>query len=103
MKTNDQTHNDSFIPENPKKEAKDPNIGKSLTDSLKAARRNLVIVCGIAIAWATAQFTKSEPNIEFVGVTLERQASFETTYKVFLEFPVERQAIEQQRDALGCC
>ena len=58
-------------PENPEEEPADPNPGTALPETLTTARRNLVAVSGIAIAWATAQFTTNSPKLEIAGVAVE--------------------------------
>lgn len=58
-------------PENPEDEPADPNLDLTLPEPVRAARRNLVAVSGIAIAWATAQFVTTSSKIEIAGVSVE--------------------------------
>lgn len=58
-------------PENPEEEPTDPNLDLTLPEPVRAARRNLVAVSGIAIAWATAQFTTTTSKIEIAGVSVD--------------------------------
>ena len=57
-------------PEVPKDEPPDPNVDRLLSDSVRTARRNLVAVCGICLAWSTAQFALANPPIDVAGISI---------------------------------
>ncbi len=58
------------LPEVPKDEPPDPNVDRLLSDSFRSARRNLVAVCGICLAWSTAQFAVANPRIDVAGISV---------------------------------
>jgi hypothetical protein len=58
------------LPEVPEEEPSDPNKGKSLSDKYREARRNLVLLAAICIAWSGAQFTIADPTLEVAKITL---------------------------------
>lgn len=60
-----------FPPEVPKEEPEDPNADRALTDAYRNARRTLVAVCTLSIAWATAQFSLAELNFEAAGISVD--------------------------------
>ena len=58
-------------PEVPEEEPPDPNTGRSLSDPFRAARRSLVAICGVSLAWSTAQFTLAEPRLDVPGASID--------------------------------
>ena len=58
-------------PEVPKDQTPDPNADRLLSDSVRAARRSLVAVCGLCLAWSTAQFTLAHPRIDVAGISVD--------------------------------
>jgi hypothetical protein len=58
-------------PEEPLDEPSDPNTGMSLTESYRKARRNLIILSGVCLAWSTAQFSVEDPTISVADVALQ--------------------------------
>lgn len=59
-----------LLPEVSEEEPPDPNTGKSLSDKYREARRNLVLLATICIAWSGAQFTTANPTLELAKVSL---------------------------------
>lgn len=55
----------------PAEEPPDPNEGRALSDPFRAARRSLVAVCGISLAWSTAQFTPTSLRLDVPGASLD--------------------------------
>jgi len=58
-------------PEEPEVELPDPNAERELTDAFRSARRTLVAVCAVSIAWSTAQFGLGQISFDAVGVTVD--------------------------------
>lgn len=68
----------SYVPseqphDEPEVEPPDPNLDRSLSDAYRSARRTLVAVCAISIAWSTAQFGLGDVNIDAAGITIDVQ------------------------------
>lgn len=83
------------LPEAPEYEQPDPNENRSLTDPVRAARRMLVIVSGLCIAWSTAQFTITNHRIEIASVSLDfKDASIPIVLAVVLMYLAARWVIE---------
>jgi len=66
----------SYVPPDPppevsKNELPDPNVGRLLPDSVRVARRSLVAVCGVCLAWSTAQFAIANPRIDVAGIAVD--------------------------------
>jgi hypothetical protein len=61
-------------PEVPKDEPPDPNANRSLSDPIRAARRSLMVVCGLCLAWSSAQFTIGSPSINVSGISVDLKA-----------------------------
>jgi hypothetical protein len=59
------------FPEAPKDDPPDPNEGRTLPESLQHARRSLVVVCGLCLAWSTAQFNLRELTVDAAGVSVD--------------------------------
>lgn len=82
-------------PEVPKDEPPDPNENRSLNEPVRAARRTLVIICALCIAWASAQFTIPDPKIDLAGVTLDfKNASVPIVLAILLIYTTIRWALE---------
>lgn len=64
------------LPEVPEEEPPDPNSGKALSEEYRKARRNLVLLAAICIAWSGAQFTIADPSVEIAKVTLQFDSAF---------------------------
>lgn len=85
----------NLIPEVPKDELPDPNLNRSLTDTVRAARRTLVIVCGLCIAWSSAQFVILEPKINIIGITFNfKNASIPIVLAIILIYMTIRWGLE---------
>jgi len=61
------------LPEVPEVEGPDPNAGRELPDPYRTARRNLVALCSVCLAWSAAQFGLSQLTIEAAGLTVDLQ------------------------------
>ena len=66
----------SYVPSNPwpevpKDEPPDPNENRSLSDPVRAARRNAMVVCGLCLAWSSAQFALADPSIAVAGISVD--------------------------------
>src|SRR5438128_2973701 len=61
------------LPEVPEEEPPDPNAERALSEAYRTARRHLVAVSAICLAWSAAQFTVPKFSIEAVGITLDLQ------------------------------
>lgn len=59
------------FPEVPEIEPPDPNHGRELSESFRTARRSLVAVCAVSLAWSTAQFSFAEVSIDAAGMTVD--------------------------------
>ncbi len=59
------------LPEVPEEEPTDPAEGRVLTDTFRAARRNLIVICALCIAWASAQISVGSPSISLAGLSLD--------------------------------
>jgi hypothetical protein len=59
------------LPQVPEEEQPDPNAERVLNDSFRAARRNLVALCGICIAWASAQLTVKDLAFDAGGLSVD--------------------------------
>ena len=82
-------------PEIPKEEPPDPNENRSLAEPVRAARRTLVVICALCIAWASAQFTIPDPKIDLAGVILDfKNASVPIVLAVLLVYATIRWIIE---------
>jgi hypothetical protein len=57
-------------PEVPEVEPPDPAAGRSLSEPYRTARRTLVAVCGVCLAWSTAQFSLDQFRADAAGVTV---------------------------------
>jgi hypothetical protein len=62
-------------PDEPETEPADPNTDRNLSDSLRAARRTLVAVCAVSLAWSTAQFGPGNVTFNAGGVTVDLQSA----------------------------
>lgn len=62
-------------PEVPKDEPQDPNENRSLSDPVRAARRNMLVVCGLCLAWSSAQVALADPVIVVAGVSVDLQGA----------------------------
>ena len=63
-------------PEVPEVEPPDPAADRFLSEPYRNARRSLVAVCGVCLAWSTAQFNLGEFKFDAAGVTVNlRDAS----------------------------
>lgn len=65
----------SYVPaeppaEVPEIEPPDPAADRSLSEPYRNARRSLVAVCGVCLAWSTAQFSLGEFKFDAAGVTV---------------------------------
>lgn len=58
-------------PEVPEVESPDPNTDRVLSDPFRAARRSLVAVCAVCIAWSTAQFSIEELRFDAAGIAVD--------------------------------
>jgi hypothetical protein len=58
-------------PEVPKDEPPDPSAERSLPDSVRTARRNLVAACGLCLAWSSAQFALANNQIDVAGTSVD--------------------------------
>ena len=82
-------------PEIPKEEPPDPNENRSLAEPVRAARRTLVVICALCIAWASAQFTIPDPKIDLAGIILDfKNASVPIVLAVLLVYATIRWIIE---------
>jgi len=82
-------------PEVLKNEPPDPNADRSLSDSCRAARRNLVVVCGLCVAWSTAQFTLANPHIDVAGISVDlKDASIPLLLGILLVYLTVRWGFE---------
>lgn len=82
-------------PEVPKQEPPDPNENRSLAEPVRTARRTLVIICALCIAWASAQFTIPDPKIDLGGVILDfKNASVPIILTVLLVYATIRWIME---------
>jgi lysylphosphatidylglycerol synthetase-like protein (DUF2156 family) len=59
------------FPEAPEVESPDPNTDRELPDSFRSARRSLVALCAVSLAWSTAQFSLGEVSIDAAGITVD--------------------------------
>jgi hypothetical protein len=59
----------------PKDEPPDPNENRSLPDQVRAARRSLIVVCGLCFAWSSAQFAIADFNINVAGISFDLKAA----------------------------
>jgi len=59
------------FPEVPEIEPPDPNANRDLSESFRTARRSLVALCAVSLAWSTAQFSFGEVNIDAAGITVD--------------------------------
>ncbi len=59
------------LPEVPEEEKPDPNADRVLNDSFRAARRNLVILCAICIAWSSAQLAVKDLVFDVGGLSVD--------------------------------
>ena len=83
------------IPEVPEKEPPDPNEGRSLADSYRLARRNLVVVSAICLAWSTAQFNLANLTFDVGGATVDlKDASVPLLLAVSLLYLAVRYGVE---------
>lgn len=82
-------------PEVPKDELPDPNINRSLPDPVRAARRSLALVCGLCLAWSSAQFAIADPRINVSGISVDlKVASIPIVFAVLLIYLTVRWGIE---------
>lgn len=58
-------------PEVPKDEPPDPYEDCSLSDPVRAARRSMMVVCGLCLAWSSAQFAITDPSIAVAGISVD--------------------------------
>lgn len=58
-------------PEEPEVESADPGADRALSDAFRSARRTLVAVCAVSIAWSAAQFGLGQVSFDAVGVTVD--------------------------------
>ena len=66
----------SYVPpesplEVPKDEPPDLNVDRLLSDPFRSARRNLVAVCGLCLAWSIAQLALANPSIAVAGISVD--------------------------------
>ena len=59
------------FPEVPEVEPPDPNTGRELSESFRGARRSLIALCAVSLAWSTAQFSFGEVSIDAAGITVD--------------------------------
>ena len=82
-------------PEVPKDDSPDPNANRSLSDSYRVARRNLVAICGLCLAWSTAQFALANPRIDLAGMSLDlKDASIPLLLGIILIYLTVRWGLE---------
>jgi hypothetical protein len=83
------------FPEVPKDELPDPNEGRLIPEPVLGARRNLVIICGLAIAWSTAQFAIVNTTIVISDVSVDlKEASIPVVLAVLLIYLTTRWTLE---------
>lgn len=83
------------LPEVPEEEPSDPNADRELSDSFRTARRTLVALCAVCIAWSTAQFSVDEMSIEAAGITVDlKNASVPAILGLALAYLAIRWAME---------
>ena len=83
------------LPEMPKDEPPDPNENRVLPEAVRVARRSLLIVCGLCLAWASAQFVIIDSKIVVAGVSMEfKGASIPIVLAVVLLYLTVRWGIE---------
>ena len=76
-------------------EPPDPNADRALPDSFRAARRSLVAMSAVCIAWSTAQFSIRDMSIDAVGVSIDlKNASVPLILGASLVYLTVRWAIE---------
>lgn len=82
-------------PEVPKDDPPDPNANRSLSDPCRIARRNLIAVCGLCLAWSTAQFALANPRIDVAGMSLDlKDASIPLLLGIILIYLTVRWGVE---------
>lgn len=82
-------------PELPETEPPDPNLDRSLSEPYRAARRSLVAVCALCIAWGTAQFSLADLSLSAVGLSINlKNASVPLLLGVALVYFAARWASE---------
>jgi hypothetical protein len=82
-------------PEVPKDEPPDQGENRSLSDPVRAARRGVVAVAGLCLAWSSAQFAIANPTIDLGGVSLDlKDASIPIVLAVALIYLTVRWVIE---------
>lgn len=90
----------SYVPpkppvEIPKDEPNDPNENRTLSDAVRNARRNLLVVCGLCLAWSSAQFTMADSKMAMLGITLDiKGASIPLVLAVVLIYFIFRWGLE---------
>ena len=57
-------------PEVPAVEPPDPNADRSLSEPFRTARRNLVALCAVSVAWSTAQFSLADLHFAAAGLSV---------------------------------
>lgn len=65
----------NFPPEVPKDEPPDPCENRALSDAYRDSRRNLVVICGLSLAWSTAQFAVDDTRIDLAGISIDLKYS----------------------------
>lgn len=58
-------------PEEPETEPPDPNSNRALSEPYRSARRGLLALCAVCIAWSAAQFGLGELTVEGAGVVVD--------------------------------
>lgn len=82
-------------PEVPKEDPPDHHADLKLSEPYRTARRSLVAVCAVCLAWATAQFSFKELKIDSLGITVDlKSASVPVLLGVGLIYFAARWTIE---------
>jgi hypothetical protein len=90
----------SYVPSNlppevPKDEPSDPNENRSLSDAVRGARRNMLIVSGLCLGWSSAQFSLADSQINIAGISLNlKDASIPVVLAVVLTYFLIRWGVE---------
>ncbi len=85
----------SLFPEVPKEEPPDPNVDRSLPSVYRSARRNLVAVCALCLAWSAAQFGPELSSLQVAGMAVDiKDASIPLLLGVLLTYFTVRWGLE---------